>query len=81
MGTTGRAAKADDAADVFVMICNFAMSYGPDAEAVASTFQGVLHGAARDCGSVEVTVPTRRVGGFYRALGFDATTEFYKRKL
>jgi hypothetical protein len=26
-------------------------------------------------------VPTRRVGDFYRALGFDATAEFYKRKL
>ena len=36
---------------------------------------------ARGRGSVEVTVPTRRAGDFYRALGFDATAEFYKRKL
>lgn len=140
MGTTARAAKGDDAADVFVMVCDFATSYVPDAEAFAATFQGALHGeagalllaeeageiagyvlasqaptffangpvtevlelyvkltfrrtgvcralveqvagAARDRGSVEVTVPTRRVGDFYRALGFDATAEFYKRKL
>ena len=122
------------------MVCDFATSYVPDAEAFAATFQGALHGeagalllaeeageiagyvlalqaptffangpvtevlelyvkltfrrtgvcralveqvagAARDRGSVEVTVPTRRVGDFYRALGFDATAEFYKRKL
>ena len=34
-------------------------------------------GAARDRGSVEVMVPMRRVGDFYRALG----AEVYKRKL
>ena len=136
MGTTARAAKADDAADVFVMACDFATSYVPDAEALATTFQGVLYGevgvllqseeageiagdvlasqaptffangpvtevlelyikltfrrpwvgralveqvvgAARDRGSVEVMVPMRRVGDFYRALG----AEVYKRKL
>ena len=32
-------------------------------------------------GSVEVTVPTRRAGDFYKALGFESTAEFFKLKL
>ena len=36
---------------------------------------------ARDRGAVEVTVPTRRAGPFYLALGFELTAEFFKLKL
>ena len=36
---------------------------------------------ARDRGSVEVTVPTRRASEFYRAVGFELTAEFFKLKL
>ena len=36
---------------------------------------------ARDRGSVEVTVPTRRASEFYQAVGFELTAEFFKLKL
>jgi GNAT superfamily N-acetyltransferase len=36
---------------------------------------------AKARGSVEVTVPTRRAGDFYIALGFESTAEFFKLKL
>ena len=36
---------------------------------------------ARQRGSVEVTVPTRRASGFYQAIGFEPTAELLKLSL
>ena len=36
---------------------------------------------ARDRGATEVTVPTRRAGSFYTALGFEPTAEFFELTL
>ena len=45
----------------------------------ANFFQ--LDARAKSRGAVEVTVPTRRARSFYLALGFEATAEYFKRKL
>ena len=36
---------------------------------------------ARRRGAVEVTVPTRRAGGYYERLGFECTAEYYHTML
>ena len=36
---------------------------------------------ARTLGAIEVTVPTRRAGDFYRRLGFAETAAYFKRSL
>ena len=38
-------------------------------------------GWARSRGAVEVTVPTRRAGGYYERLGFERTAEYYHTAL
>ena len=37
--------------------------------------------SARERGSVEVVVPTRRAGAFYQAVGFELTAELFKLRL
>lgn len=82
MGTARRAAKADDAADGFVTeVLELYVKPTFRRTGVGRALVEQVAGAARDRGLVGVTVPTRRVGDFDRALGFDATAEFYKRKL
>lgn len=35
---------------------------------------------ARDCGCIEVNVPTRRAGAYYERLGFERTASYYRHE-
>lgn len=50
-------------------------------QGIGSRLVGAIVERAKACGSIEVTVPTRRVAEFYTRLGFEETAEYFKFKV
>ena len=79
-------ALASDATTLFAnaIVTELLELYVEEAERRRSVGRELVEQAAaraKSRGAVEVTVPTRRARSFYLALGFEATADYFKRKL
>ena len=84
-----RTARVSDADEVFDLLTLFANELVTELRTLPVLEGNRGHGIGRTLvkeeisratarGSVEVTVPTRRAGGFYDLLGFERTADYFK---